>query len=704
MGKLTPQQIFTRSKELLENGSISSLTQVLELGEILRFHERKYYVDNDAIITDHEYDRLFQALKKIESEHPEWIQPDSPTLRVGSDLTEKFESVPHIVPMLSLDNSYNAEDLRKFDEQIHKLTQLPADQKIVYTVEPKFDGGSVAVIYRDDVLTRAATRGNGAKGEDFTNNARQITTLPLRADFSKYGMTEVELRGEAVIHKETFQKINSERQEEGKTLFANPRNTAAGGLRTKDPKETRERGTEVFIFQLAHAANAKGVDLRNTFSGHFESVEALRTLGFKIDDQIIKKCPDIEAVIQHVQTWETKRDTYPYEIDGLVIKVDAFALQDQCGSTSHHPRWAIAFKFKAKQATTTLERVEYQVGKIGSITPVAKVTPASLAGVTVSSISLHNEDFITGKDLRIGDKIIIERAGDVIPYIVKSLADLRDGSEAIIEFPKQCPSCQTELVREEGEAAWRCPNQISCPAQILQRLYHHVSKDAMDIDGLGPAQVEKFHELGWISNMDDIYQLDFEAIADLEGFGKKSAENLSAAIDLSKKNPIQRLLHGLSIHHLGKKVSRIIAQHIGHVLELQKWDVERFTAIHEIGPVVAQNIVDYFSKEENIAMLQRMEERGVNLTQTEEDRPLQVREDALFAGKTILFTGSLQQMTRKQAQQMAEEQGAKNISAVSSNLNILVVGEKAGSKLKKAQALGTVQIMTEADFLALLQS
>ena len=387
----------------------------------------------------------------------------------------------------------------------------------------------------------------------------------------------------------------------------------------------------------------------------------------------------------------------------MVVKVNSREIQEKCGFTQHHPKWAIAYKFKAKQATTTLNQVVYQVGKIGSITPVAKVTPTQLAGVTVSSISLHNEEFITSKDLRLGDKIIIERAGDVIPYVVKSLADLRNGNEEVIKFPQYCPfdqSGEIELVRADGEAAWRCP-ECKCGKQDLQKIIFHVSKDAMDIDGFGKSYVERFYELGWIRDISDVYNLDYEAIAQLEGFGSRSATNLEKSVTKAKTNPISRLLHSLSIHHLGKKASKLLAMQINSVFELQEWTMEDFTAIKDIGPVVAQNVIDYFSRPSNIELLRKMDSRGVNMTQTESDRPKEIASDAPLLGKTILFTGTLEQMTRNEAKQLAESLGAKNISAVSGNLDILVVGKKAGSKLKKAEALGTVQILTEAEFIEL---
>ena len=430
-------------------------------------------------------------------------------------------------------------------------------------------------------------------------------------------------------------------------------------------------------------------------------------LGFKIPQNEMKTCVNIKEVADYCATWEDKREKYEYEVDGLVVKVNDLKLQERSGSTQHHPRWAIAYKFKAKQATSILTDIEYQVGKIGSITPVAKIEPVQLAGVTVSSVSLHNEDFIKTKDLRIGDTILVERAGDVIPYIVKSMEELRDGSQVPVEYPTVCPinpdtDNPVTLVKEEGESAWRCL-KCTCGQQDLQRMIFHVSKNAMDIDGFGKSYVENFHSHGWLKDISDVYNLDYNAIKTLEGFGSKSAEKLLSAVNKAKGNPIHRLLHSLSIHHLGKKASKLIAAEINHVFDLQYWNKEKFTSIKDIGPVVADNVIAYFSDPDHIAMLHRIEEHGVNMKQTKEDRPLVVSEDAPLSGKTILFTGSLQLMGRKEAQKLAEQNGAKNISAVSSNLNILVAGEKAGSKLKKAQALGSVLIMTEEEFVALIE-
>ncbi|MBP6396525.1 MAG: NAD-dependent DNA ligase LigA [Saprospiraceae bacterium] len=698
------KKFYEDSKHFLSQPA--GINELEALKSILRYHEWKYYIQNDPVVSDHEYDLLFKQLQAIESAHPELISADSPSQRVATDLITSFNTVKHIVPMLSLENSYNEEDLKDFDAQIKKLTALPPEEKLIYAVEPKFDGGSIALVYEDDILVRAATRGNGLEGEEITQNIKVLQSVPLRAPFSSLGMKKVELRGEALISKKNFEAINQNREDEGQVLFANPRNAATGGLRTKDPMETKRRGIEAFMFQAAYAVDEEGNNRFSQFNTHFGNIEKLGELGFKIPKAEKKLCTGIEEVVRFCLEWQEKRDSYDYEIDGMVVKVNDYSLQEICGSTAHHPRWAIAFKFKAKQATSKLLAVEYQVGKIGSITPVAKIQPIALAGVTVSSISLHNEDFIKGKDIRLGDTVLVERAGDVIPYIVKSMEELRDGSETIIEFPEFCPvntqATPVALVKEEGESAWRCPHCI-CGKQDLQRMIFHVSKDAMDIDGFGKSYVERFYEMGWLSDMADIYNLDYDKIAELEGFGIKSAEKLKTSINKARKNPIHKLLHSLSIHHLGKKASKLIAEQIHHVLDLRQWSREKFLDIKDIGPVVADNVIEYFSDDANIIMLQKMEGYGVNLTQTDEDKPLEVATDGIFSGKTILFTGTLTSMGRKQAEELAAKHGAKNISAVSSNLNILVVGEKAGSKLTKAKSIGTVEIMTEQEFVDAIQ-
>ena len=703
------KQFIALSKTLFakaEGGNIpnqnDTVNEVLALQKVISFHEWRYYVKDDPIIADYEYDQIFKYLERIESAYPELISPQSPTQRVSSDLADSdLPTIEHLTPMLSLGNSYNAADLTEFDERLKRAANLAEDLEIEYCIEPKFDGGTITLVYENDILVRAATRGNGVKGEDITHNARAMRSIPLRAEFSKFGIKTVELRGEVLIRRDKFVQVNKERERKGETILANPRNAATGALRVKDSSEVVERALEAFIYQVGYATDADGNSVLMQFKTHDGTIQLLETLGFKVPTHELGErtvTKNITDAAKFCINWETQREAYNYEIDGMVVKVNDLDLQERTGYTSHHPRWAIAFKFKAKQATTKLLNVEYQVGKVGAVTPVAKLEPVALAGVTVSSVSLHNEDFIKSKDLRLGDTVLVERAGDVIPYIVKAMEDARDGNEEIIVFPSCCPVCETTLVKPENEAVWRCPN-YSCEAQVVQRMIHHVSKDAMDIDGFGPSYVERFYELGWLRNIADIYRLDYDKITELEGFGKRSVEKLEAAINKAKQNPIKRLLYSLSIHHLGRKVSGLLAEEINHVLDLANWNEERFVNIRDVGPTVAKNVIAFFEIPENITLIKTLEELGVNVQQTEADKREVPITEGIFVGKTILFTGKLLQMSRNEAKMKAKAIGAKLVSGVSKNLDILVVGEKAGSKLKKAQELGSVEIMSEAEFL-----
>jgi len=701
---LSKKLLYTPQAELL---SEPPAERVEDLMRVLRYHEWRYYVGNDPVISDFEYDQLYKQLQTIEAAFPDLITPDSPTQRVGKDLVENAAQVPHLTPMLSLDNSYNADDLNDFDVSVKKRCKLEGDLDIEYCVEPKYDGGTIALVYENDRLTRAATRGNGYVGDDITANIRTLRSVPLQAAFSKKGIAKVELRGEALIRKDIFEKINAARQEAGDPAFANPRNAATGGLRMKDPKEASERGLEAFLYQLGYAIDKDGNNVLEAFKTHDESIHLLESLSFKTPliktgtQQHLpatKTCRNIAEVIEFCQAWQVYRDEYPYELDGMVVKVNSLEMQEKCGATSHHPRWAIAFKFKARQATTRLRDVEYQVGKTGAVTPVAKLEPVALAGVTVQNVSMHNEEFIRAKDIRIGDQLLVERAGDVIPYIVKSLPELRNGTEVPIVYPTHCPVCNSLLVKPEDEAIWRCEN-AACEAQVLGRMIFHTSKHAMDIEGLGASTIEKFYKLGWLHDIADLYRLDYEQITQLEGFGEKSAANMKAAVDKAKQNPIHRLLHSLSVHHLGQKGSKLLAAEIDHVLDLKDWDLEKYQTIKDVGPVVAQNVFNFFQTEANIELFHTLESLGVNLSQTDEDKKTDVNLDGPLYGKSILFTGTLSQMSREEAAKLAAGAGASLASGVSKHLNILVVGEKAGSKLKKAQALETVEIWSEGEFL-----
>jgi DNA ligase (NAD+) len=703
------RRLFDLSKKILKDNAIPNPLEaaalIAALKDVITYHEHRYYVLDNPVISDYEYDMLYKKLQSLEALYPNLKTLDSPTQRVSDDLTGAFQSVPHQIPMLSLENSYNAVDLQDFDAQVKKTGSIAAETEIEYCVEPKFDGGTIVLLYENDIFVRAATRGDGKNGEEMTANARMMRSIPLRAEFSKQGIYRAELRGEALIRKDVFEKVNKKREEDGETLFANPRNAATGCLRTKHPADVAERGLEAFVYQLGYAVDKNDNNMLGKFKTHHETIALLGELGFKIPETETKICKNIAEVTDFCNAWQEKRDSYGYEIDGMVVKVNDLATQERCGFTSHHPRWAVAFKFKAKQATSKLLNIEYQVGKVGSVTPVAKLEPVQLAGVTVSSVSLHNEDFIRSKDLRIGDTVLVERAGDVIPYIVKAMEELRDGTEIPVEFPKFCPANTTEkveLVRTGTEAAWRCPN-CTCGMQDLQRMIHHVSKDAMDMEGLSESTVRRFQQVGWLKNISDFYRLDYSKIAKLDGFGKRSAENIQKAVEKAKQNPIQRVLYSLCIHHLGRKVSKLLAAEINHVLDLKDWESTHFTSIKDVGPVVATNVINWFQNEKNIEILKEMERLGVNMKPTAEDKKPAAVADGVFSGKTILFTGSLSQYTRENAEKAAAAAGATIASGVSAKLNILVAGEKAGSKLKKAQSLGTVQILSEQAFIDLLK-
>lgn len=694
--------------------------QIDSLREVLRFHEHRYYIQSDPLISDFEYDSLYKGLEALETEAPDLIVPDSPTQRVAKGLTKDFPTVQHLVPMLSLDNSYDSEDLLDFDRKARELTGKP---EIEYCVEPKFDGASISLIYEADHLERGATRGDGVQGDNITPNVKQIRTIPLSARFSDYGLQTVEIRGEVLINKNNFKKYNEGLAEQGLAPLANPRNASAGTLRIKDPAEVRRRNMEAFVYHVSYYVSEEGVqktddeglemaDDNTTVSSstlkklsanlltHSGTLDMLWELGFRSPAKEKKVLKGIQAVIDYCNEYEVKRDDLPYEIDGMVIKVNDFALQDKMGMTTHHPRWAMAYKFKARQATSKLVRVEYQIGRTGNIGPVAKIEPVHIGGVTVSSIALFNEDVIREKDVRIGDTVLVERAGDVIPYIVKPLVELRDGTEQPIRFPKVCPSCGDEIVRLPDEAAWRCIN-ISCPAQVLEKLYHFVSKDAMDIRGLGEANIKKFYELGLLASIPQIYQLDYEAIGKMEGFGKKSIDNLQTAISNSKKQPLHRLVYALGIRFVGETMAKTLANAVNHLLDLKDFDEEKLKTLEDVGPKVASSVVQFFNNEDNLKMIEELENLGLQLKNEQKDGPTGGVDGSLH-GQTFLFTGTLLKLKRSEAEELVEKNGGKIVSGVSSKLNYLVVGEDAGSKLEKAKKITSVRILSEDEFLEMV--
>lgn len=663
---------------------------------VIKFHDWKYYEQSDNLISDFQYDQLFKALKDIEVENPELVTPDSPTQKVANDIVNDFKTVLHTVPMLSLSNSYNAEDLQSFHDSVVKLTNT---ENISYCVEPKFDGASIALLYENNQLIRAATRGNGVEGEEITNNAKQIKSIPQKVNFSQHGIAKIELRGEVVIEDGVFEKINEDRAAEGLKTFQNSRNTASGSLRMKDSKEVAKRGLETFIYQIGFAESATGENLLGeNLKSHFENIKLLKKLGFKVPESETDVFKSIEDVVNFCKIWEAKRDNYNYEIDGMVVKVDEVALQNRVGATAHHPRWAIAYKFKARQATTQLQNVEYQVGRTGAITPVAKLNPVRIAGVTVSSVSLHNADFILQKDIQIGDFVKVERAGDVIPYIAE--VDLQKRNNTLpVQFPTHCPSCNSELVKPEEEAVWRCEN-AECPSQSEERMIHFVSKGAMDIDGLGKDIVKRFMREGLLENIEDIYDLDYEKILALEGWKEKSVQNLKKGVEKSKNQPIWRLLVGLGIRHIGSATAKMLEKQVQNVLEFKDWSKETLTELEDVGPKVAESIVQFFYNENNINLIKKLGESGVKIEKTEEDNQV---ESNKLEGLTFLFTGTLTKFSRDVAKELVEKNGGKNLSGVSAKLSYLVAGEKAGSKLTKAEKIEPIKIISEDDFLEMIK-
>jgi DNA ligase (NAD+) len=687
------KQYYDTAKALLAAGT-GNAAQMEPLRNIINWADWKYYVQSESTLADVEYDQLYKKLVHLEEQYPEEATADSPTQRVARGLSEKFPSVSHLVPMLSLDNTYNADDLYDWDR---KVREGAAGEPIRYCVEPKYDGASISLIYEGNSLVRGATRGDGVMGEEITPNIRQIKSIPLSAPFLKDGVDTIEIRGEVVIHKETFAAFNTQRTAEGLSPLANPRNAASGTLRMLDPREVSKRRLTAILYNISYTHLDKSGHRPAVLDNHYDSLQWLYSLGFPTPAKELRLFDNIEDVITHCADFEKRRDDFPFEVDGLVIKVNSLELQDKLGMTSHHPRWAVAYKFSARQATTKLLRIDYQVGRTGSITPVAKTAPVPLGGVTISSLSLFNEDIIREKDVRIGDTVLIERAGDVIPYVVKPLAELRDGTEQPIAFPTHCPACCEPLERPQDEAVWRCIN-ISCPAQVVERMIHFGSKDAMDIRSLGDANVRKFWQLGLIRDIPGIYRIDWGKVGTLAGFGPKSVTNLQAAIEQSKTQPLSRLIFGLGIRHVGETTAKTLANAVTHLNELYDWTAEQFITLEDIGPKVAASVVHFFHNPENRHMLSELDALGLNLRNEHKA----VASAGQFSGRTFLFTGTLTRLKRSEAEAMAEAQGGTILSGVSSKLNYLVVGEDAGSKLEKAKKLGTVAVLSEEDFMKMM--
>jgi DNA ligase (NAD+) len=663
-----------------------TIERVEELRQLLHRHNYRYYVLDDPEISDAEYDRMMQELVKLEEEFPDLMSPDSPTHRVGAPPLNKFETIEHSIPMLSLDNGFSDQDIIEFDRRIKR--NLNTDSDILYTTEPKLDGVAVELVYENGRLITASTRGDGFYGELITSNVRTIRSVPLRLhnETEKTIPSLLEVRGEVFIAKEAFKRLNNERFDEDLPPFANPRNAAAGSLRQLDSKITAKRPLEIFVYGVGRIADL-------VLESHSDTLHALQKLGFRINPHIRSRVT-IKEVIDCYKELSEQRDFLPYDIDGMVIKVDSLALQRRLGTTSRSPRWAIAYKFKAVQETTQIVDIDIQVGRTGTLTPVAHLSPVNIGGVTVSRATLHNEDEIKRKDIKIGDTVLVQRAGDVIPEVVKVIISKRTGEEKIFSMPLSCPVCNSSVIRSENEAALRCIN-TSCPAQVKERIKHFASKGAFDIDGLGAKLIEQMVEKDILYSYADIFQLKEEPLENLERMGSKSANNIVRAIEDSKRITLNRFIYALGIRHVGEHVAGILARSFESLEELIGATQDELVSIDGVGPVVAESIVAFFKKNENRKIVDDMIANGVRIFRDN------AHKRSTLAGKIFVLTGTLETLTRSEAKRAIEEAGGKVTGSVSRNTDYLVIGASPGSKLQRAEELG-VNIIDEKTLKGLL--
>ncbi|EAF0864207.1 NAD-dependent DNA ligase LigA [Listeria monocytogenes] len=655
-----------------------------ELINILDQYSYDYYVIDNPTVEDAEYDQKMQELLKIEEAHPEWVTPESPSKRVGGEVLEGFKKVAHDTPMLSLANAFNQEDLADFDRRIRDKV----GDDIAYMCELKIDGLAVSLQYENGRYKQGATRGDGTIGEDITANLRTIRSIPmkLQKDYS------IEVRGEAFMPKRSFQKLNEIREEEGQMLFANPRNAAAGSLRQLDTKIAASRNLDIFLYAVADFGEM-GVET------HSAGLDMLETLGLKVNKER-RLCNSLEEVYAYIEEWTEKRAGLAYDIDGIVLKLNNLEQQRQMGTTVKSPRWSIAYKFPAEEVPTKLLDIELNVGRTGVITPTAVLEPVRVAGTTVSRASLHNEDLITEKDIRIGDTVLIKKAGDIIPEVIKSITEKRSGSEEPFHMPKNCPACDSELVRLEEEVALRCINP-KCPAQIKEGLIHFVSRNAMNIDGLGEKVIIQLFSQHLIKDVADLFFLSKEKLLKLERMGEKSVTNLLASIEASKQNSLEKLLFGLGIRHVGAKAAKSLAIHFDTMDNLKVADKETLTSINDIGEKMADSIVTYFANEEVHDLLEELKRAGVNMTYTGPKLEDMSEEELVFAGKTVVLTGKLEKLTRNDAKALIESLGGNVSGSVSKKTDVVVAGSDAGSKLAKAEELA-IPIWSEEDLIEYL--
>jgi DNA ligase (NAD+) len=658
----------------------SAQREIEELRETLRHHEHLYYVADQPEITDAEYDGMMRRLQQLEAEHPELITPDSPSQRVGGKAREGFVKVRHSAPMLSLDNALNEDEMREFDRRVRTLL---GSAPFEYVAELKLDGLSMATQYQDGRMRQAVTRGDGLVGEDVTENARTIRTLPLRArtDFPTF-----EARGEVIMPRKAFEKLNAEREQAQLPVFANPRNAAAGALRALEPSVTASRQLEYFAYFLL-------VDGQPRYDSHWESLDALAKMGFKVNPHR-KKCANLDELLAFYRDWEPKRESLGYEIDGIVVKVDSIPQQTALGWTAKAPRWAVAFKFAAQQAETVIDDINVYVGRTGALTPVAFLKPVNIGGVTVSRASLHNEDEIGRLGVEIGDRVLVERSGDVIPKVVRVISKGRERRP--FRMPKHCPVCGGEIVREEGEAASRCIN-TNCPARLQQSILHFAARGVMDIDGMGDVLVDQLVTRGMVKSVADIYDLTLDQLLELERMGQKSAEKIIRNIDNSRKQPLPRVLNGLGIPFVGERTAQILAETFGRLDEIVKADEEQLQQAEEVGPKVSQSIRQFFHERRNRELVERLRKAGLTFEHT-----VRKKTGGPLAGKTFVLTGTLPNLSREEAKARIEAAGGKVTGSVSKNTHYVVAGADPGSKLDKANSLG-IPVIGEPELLKMLK-
>lgn len=644
----------------------------------------KYYVLDQSDVSDYEFDQMMNELKQLEKENPELDSPGSPTHRVGGQITKIFPTVRHERRMYSLDNSYSFDDIKDWATRIAKSI----DEKVEYVCELKYDGLSISILYENGQLVQAVTRGDGFQGDDVTHNVRTIRSVPLHLR-GKYPQ-RFYIRGEIIMPKKSLDKLNEERKKEGLEPYANPRNTASGSLKLQDSEAVAKRGLDCYLYYVL-------TDERG-YSTQWDSLQHAKDMGFKVGNYA-RLCTNLEEVTAFIEHWNTERYHLPFEIDGVVIKVNSISEQEELGYTAKSPRWAIAYKFKAEKVETQLLSVDYQVGRTGAITPVANLKPVLVAGTTVKRASLHNQDFIANMDLRINDMVFVEKGGEIIPKIVDVNYDKREPGTIKLEFIKNCPACGTPLVREPGEAAHFCPNEKSCPPQVMGRMEHFVSRRAMNIDSVGAETVSMLYENGLIKDISDFYTLKKEQLIGLDRMADKSAQNIIDGIENSKQIPFEKVLYALGIRHIGETMAKKLAKRFKSIKGLQNATLEELENTADVGNKIAISIQEYFAKPEHLALIDRLKKAGLHF-ETEDS---QEEISHILEGKTFLFTGKLTAFTREHAEELVEKNGGRNISSVSKNLDYLVVGEKAGSKLKKAEQLGTVHILDEYQFLDLFE-